>query len=93
VENTVGKLLEGKTPDQAAKLKIVDPACGSGSFLLGAFQYLMDWHEAYYLANDPEKWTKGRDPALVQTADGDWRLTTDEKKRILVNNIHGEAWH
>ncbi len=93
VENTVGKLLEGKTPDQAARLKIVDPACGSGSFLLGAFQYLMDWHEAYYLAHDPEKWTKGRDPALVQTADGDWRLTTDEKKRILVNNIHGVAWH
>jgi len=89
VENTVGKLLEGKAPDQAAKLKIVDPACGSGSFLLGAFQYLMDWHEDYYLAHDPEKWTKGKDPALVQTADGDWRLTTDEKKRILVNNIHG----
>jgi len=89
VENTVGKLLEDKTPDQAARLKIVDPACGSGSFLLGAFQYLMDWHEDYYLAHDPEKWTKGRDPALVHTADGDWRLTTDEKKRILVNNIHG----
>jgi hypothetical protein len=57
--------------------------------LLGAFQYLMDWHEAYYLAHDPEKWTRGKDPAIVQTADGDWRLTTDEKKRILVNNIHG----
>jgi hypothetical protein len=26
---------------------------------------------------------------MVHTADGDWRLTTDEKKRILVNNIHG----
>jgi adenine-specific DNA-methyltransferase len=89
VENTVGKLLEDKTPDRAADLKIVDPACGSGSFLLGAFQYLMDWHEDYYLAHDPEKWTKGRAPALVQTADGDWRLTTEEKKRILVNNIHG----
>jgi len=89
VENTVGKLLEGKTLEEAAKLKIVDPACGSGSFLLGAFQYLMDWHEDYYLAHDPEKWTKGAAPAIVQTADGDWRLTTDEKKRILVNNIHG----
>ena len=44
VKNTVGKLLEGKTPAEAAELKIVDPACGSGSFLLGAFQYLLDWH-------------------------------------------------
>ena len=89
VENTVGKLLAGKSASDAEKLKIVDPACGSGSFLLGAFQYLMNWHEDWYLANDPEKWTRGRDPALIQTADGDWRLTTDKKKRILVNNIHG----
>ena len=44
VENTVGKLLEDKTPDSAADLKIVDPACGSGSFLLGAYQHLLDWH-------------------------------------------------
>jgi len=89
VANTVGKLLEGKTPEQASRLKIVDPACGSGSFLLGAFQYLLDWHEQWYLANDPEKWTKGRNPALIQAAEGDWRLNTSEKKRILVNNIHG----
>ena len=89
VENTVGKLLEGKTPDEASQLKIVDPACGSGSFLLGAFQYLMDWHEAWYLAHDPEKWTRRKDPALIQTGDGDWKLTTAEKKRILVNNLHG----
>ena len=39
VKNTVGKLVEGKTPKQIEKIKIVDPACGSGSFLLGAYQY------------------------------------------------------
>ena len=42
VKNTVGKLLEVGTPKQAAKLKILDPACGSGSFLLGAYQLLLD---------------------------------------------------
>jgi len=89
VKNTVGELLKDKTPEQAAQLKIVDPACGSGSFLLGAFQYLMDWHEDYYLSHDPEKWARGKDPAIVQTGDGDWRLTTEEKKRILVNNLYG----
>ena len=89
VENTVGELLKGKTPNTASKLKIVDPACGSGSFLLGAFQYLMDWHEKYYLEHDPEKWTKGKAPRIIQTADGDWQLTRTEKKRILVNNLHG----
>ena len=47
VENTVGKLLEDKTPKEAAKIKIVDPACGGGVFLLGAYQYLLDWHEKH----------------------------------------------
>ena len=47
VENTVGKLLEGKKPGPrggASRLKIVDPACGSGSFLIGAYEYLLNWH-------------------------------------------------
>ena len=33
VKNTVGKLVEGKTPNEISSIKIVDPACGSGSFL------------------------------------------------------------
>jgi len=33
VKNTVGKLIEGKTPRQIEKIRILDPACGSGSFL------------------------------------------------------------
>src|SRR5665811_2344147 len=42
VKNTVGKLLEGSTPTKAAKLRILDPACGSGSFLIGAYEHLLD---------------------------------------------------
>ena len=89
VENTVGKLLKGKTPKQAEKLKILDPACGSGSFLIGAYQYLLDWHYKFYVDNDPEKWTKGRSPVLYQGDGGDYHLTTAERKRILLNNIYG----
>jgi len=99
VKNTVGKLLEGKTPQQASKLRILDPACGSGSFLLGAYQYLLDWHLEWYLKYDPKKHAKGKNPRLYRTiapspygrgqGEGTWRLTTAEKKRILLNNIHG----
>lgn len=89
VQNTVGKLLEGKTPNEVTVLKIVDPACGSGSFLLGAYQYLLDWHIKWYLENDPEKWAKGKNPAIVQASGGGWKLTTPKRKEILVNNIHG----
>jgi hypothetical protein len=89
VQNTVGKLLKGKTPAEAAELKIVDPACGSGSFLLGAFQHLLDWHIQWYSENEPEKWAKGKKPAVMQASGGGWKLTTAKKKEILVNNIHG----
>ena len=51
VKNTVGKLLEGNTPAKAAQLRILDPACGSGSFLIGAYQFLLDWHMEWYKAN------------------------------------------
>ena len=82
VENTVGKLLKGKKPKDVEKLKIVDPACGSGSFLIGAYQYLLDWHLKYYIKN-PTRKTK--DNPLSP----DGNLTTAEKKRILLNNIYG----
>jgi len=84
VENTVGKLLEGKTPAQAEKLRILDPACGSGSFLLGAYDYLLKWHLKYYVKNSPKK----RKSVIFEVNDA-WQLTTKEKKRILLNNIHG----
>lgn len=74
-------------PD-AAKLKVCDPACGSGSFLIVAYQFLLDWHRDRY-AENPDKWSKGKTPTLYQAKGGEWRLTTAEKKRILLNNIHG----
>ena len=57
VANTLGKLLPGLHPQAAAGLKIVDPACGSGTFLLGAFDCLLAWHLKWYADadNDPEK--------------------------------------
>lgn len=79
VSNTVGKLCEKKTPTQVAEIKIVDPACGSGSFLIGAYQYLLNWHKDYYLQNPNKK-----NPL---TPEGN--LTTSEKKKILLNNIYG----
>ena len=84
VKNTVGKLIEGKTPDEISQLRIVDPACGSGSFLIGAYQYLMDYHLNLYAAGG--KSSKGRRDQPL-TPDG--HLSTSEKKRILLNNIYG----
>src|SRR3990167_5262370 len=80
-----------QNPKSVSKLKILDPACGSGSFLLGAYTYLLDWHRDWYVADSREKWATGRSPVLYQGMGGDWRLTTAERKRILLNNIYGVA--
>ena len=102
VQNTVGKLTEVKTPEEIAKLKIVDPACGSGSFLIGAYQYLLNYHQRYYqpkfdelskIAASNDRTTKQRTDAqkernlLPLTPEG--HLTTAVKKQILLNNIFG----
>ena len=84
VKNTVGKLIDGKTPKEISKIKIVDPACGSGSFLIGAYQCLLDFHKNYYSNNG--KPSKGKKENTL-TPEG--HLTTAEKKRILLNNIFG----
>lgn len=80
----VGGLLEGKKPEDVEKIKIVDPACGSGAFLLGAYRYLLQWYrDAYTWAGIPGK-SGGSKPL---TPDG--QLTATERKRILATHIYG----
>ncbi|MGF7118024.1 Eco57I restriction-modification methylase domain-containing protein [Methanobacterium oryzae] len=86
VENTVGKLCNGLTPNKVAELKILDPACGSGSFLLGAYTYLLRWHLDYY-SNLKDK--KRLQDKIYKGKDDEWHLTIQEKKEILRNNIYG----
>ncbi|MEP7199915.1 MAG: N-6 DNA methylase [Chloroflexota bacterium] len=102
VRHTVGKLVEGKTPAEVARLRVLDMACGSGSFLLGAYQFLLDWHLQWYSANQNPKLqiqnpksqlrilsvqSTSKDP--ISNVNGIPRLTTAERKRILLNNIFG----
>ncbi len=89
VQNTVGKLLEGKSSKQAAGITVLDPACGSGSFLIGAYQYLLDWYLTRYLAEGIEKHGKGKAARICPAGHGEWRLTATEKKRILLAHIFG----
>ena len=100
-EQTVGKLIEGKTPAQIEKLRFADIACGSGSFLLGVFDLLLRYHGRWY-AEHPDAAkkenlapaTKNRKrrkefiPAVVER-DGLLCLTLEKKRQILLNNIYG----
>lgn len=87
VKHTLTPLVSGYKPGPrggVSKLRILDNACGSGSFLLGAYRFLLDWHLTEY-SKDADKYSK----YIYQGEHGDLRLTIDERKRILTENIYG----
>ncbi|MCK4357695.1 MAG: N-6 DNA methylase [Candidatus Cloacimonetes bacterium] len=84
VKNTVGEKIKGKTPRQISKITICDPACGSGSFLIQAYQYILDYHLEFY-----QKDLKKYKNKIIQIGENSYQLTTQEKKRILLSNIYG----
>jgi hypothetical protein len=78
-----------RVPLMNQPLRILDPACGSGSFLLGAYQELLNWYRDYYENDDSQTWAKLNPPPIARSADGSWKLTTTERRRILVNHVFG----
>jgi type I restriction-modification system DNA methylase subunit len=84
---TLGRQLEGLTPESSSRIRVVDPACGSGSFLITAYQYLLDWHLQYYVAHPLKKYSKEK--RIYQDPEGIVHLSIGEKKRILINSIFG----
>jgi hypothetical protein len=96
VNETLGQALRSHTPPdflttgkRKARLRVCDPACGSGTFLLAAYQHLLDWYLAWYAADDPKKWSGVRQKRLLLDATGSWRLSTPERKRILLDHVFG----
>ena len=89
VENTVGKLIDGKLPEQIEKMRFADIACGSGSFLLGIYDLLLNYHGNYYNALDADdraRCIKRRD---CVERDGKLYLSLGKRRKILLNNIYG----
>ena len=88
VERTVGSSIKGKSPEAIAKMKIIDPSCGSGSFLVGAYSYLLNWHLDYY-TQDKHLKKALKEGAIYQTTGASYKLTIEKKQSILLNNIYG----
>ena len=84
VANTVGKLIEGKSPAQVAKMHFADISCGSGSFLLGVYDLLLRWHTTYYNTHP----TTAKKGDLVQKDDG-LHLSLRKRRELLLNNVYG----
>jgi type I restriction-modification system DNA methylase subunit len=67
VEKTLKPLVDKKDPEDILKLRILDPACGSASFLLGVFDYLEKHILAWFEKNAPDK---RRNSFIIETEDG-----------------------
>jgi hypothetical protein len=69
-------------------LTILDPACGSGSFLVGAYTFLLDYYLANY-CNENNLKKSLKQGIIYETRYKTYRLSIDEKQRILLGCIFG----
>ena len=81
--------VSAKTPEEIAGMRFADIACGSGSFLLGVFDYLIAYHVEYYNQNKTRRERAIKDGLCRETSDGMLQLTIPHKREILLNNIYG----
>ncbi|HKP85303.1 MAG TPA: N-6 DNA methylase [Blastocatellia bacterium] len=88
VENTVGNLIAGKTPEEVREMRFADIACGGGSFLLGVYDLLLGHHTAHYNKNETNR-AKGVKAGCEGRGDGTLRLSLRQRRDILLSNIYG----
>lgn len=74
------KILIDYRTEYLSKIKILDPACGSGAFLIAAFDYLWKEHERVY---------KEIKELKSKTAQGELFDFDSINKTILENNLYG----
>jgi type I restriction-modification system DNA methylase subunit len=86
VGRTLVPALVGKSPAELDSFTVADACCGSGIFLLSAYEFLLEHYLAWYLAND-RAGHLGR--TIYEVTAGQWRLIYDEKRRILLTHIRG----
>ena len=97
VKNTVGRFLSERKPKKIQILRILDPACGSGSFLIRAYREL----EVYYQRIKKEAWEKRQkvlskvyeDQSEFSFDEGPqearWELNVFDKRKIVLNHLFG----
>jgi hypothetical protein len=89
VRHTLGPLVEGRTAAEIERLRVLDPACGSGHFLVEAMRFLgQALHRAYV-----EEYGGTAPPDFRSTTgqgwDANWRASDEEARAA---NSEARAW-
>jgi hypothetical protein len=81
VQDTIAPALQGLTAPEIFEKRVLDPATGSGGFLISAFDVFADALTTAYL-------TENNHTAIYETANG-YQLTFEEKARLLTGCLYG----
>ena len=80
VRSALGELLNKcKSPEEVSRIKVLDPACGSGSFLIKAFDIIKEWYDSY------NKEVSSRGHGL----EAHFQTIVDVNRKILTENLFG----
>ncbi len=88
VEETLRSLYVDKTPDEVAEYRIADICCGSGNFLLSAFEYIINYYIDYYRQHDFDNAVQ-RGYIYQLPGSTNYILSYEIKRSILQNSIFG----
>ena len=84
VKETLASVFSGKSLKEIQLLKIADICCGSGTFAISIYDYLLEQITLAFIAE------KIKDDELIyQTFNGSYILTLKAKQLFLVGNIYG----
>ncbi len=91
VKNTVGEYIKTHKPEEIKNVRILDPACGSGSFLIKAYKELEGYWSKYYETNkDISKSVRTvKQTKFNPDMEGNEIEFYSTKTEILKNNIFG----
>lgn len=90
IENTLGAIIKERELDLYThpKLTLLDPACGSGSFLVRAYDYLLN---AYLQTYTSKKYLNKalKNGLIYEIAKDTYKLSIPVKQQILLDHIYG----
>ena len=96
IRRVVGPKIKDKSPLEVLNTKILDPACGSGSFLIAALQFLFD-HCTRYISEHPEAAENQASPRAKEKKvkiafkdkENNWHLSPKFRSQLLASCIYG----
>lgn len=86
VTRTLAPHIFGRSPQELQDFTLADLCCGSGIFLLSAYDLLLEHYQSWYSMHG---YAEDAETPIYEVAQGVWRLTFAERRRILLAHIRG----